>query len=73
MITEVKPQKFAFSHGDSGAVKGPPSGEWLSADREEVVQINPDSKLSSPRCRVHIRSESHLKIVCHQIKPFTSH
>lgn len=33
MITEVRPQKFASSCGESRAVKGPPSGKWLSADR----------------------------------------
>lgn len=40
-------RKFASRHTRSSAIKELPLGEWLSAGRGEVVQINPDRKLSS--------------------------
>lgn len=56
-------RKFASRHTRSSAIKELPLGEWLSAGRREVVQINPDRKLSSPSCTVHNQGASHLEIL----------
>lgn len=62
--TEGKPL-FASGCKKSRVIKEFPLGEWLLAGREEVVQINPDRKLSFPHCAVHVQVGSYLEILCY--------
>lgn len=65
--------KFASRRSRSRAIKELPLGKWLSAGREEVVQINLARKLSTLHCTIHVQAGSHLKILCSRIKPSVSH